>query len=41
MAEILKFNFVSETELAHDASHSTWMLCDCGHDCCTCDSECK
>ena len=41
MADFLSFDLVSEKELANDAEVSTWMLCDCGHDCCTCDSECK
>lgn len=41
MAEILTFSLVTESALANNAAQSTWMLCDCGHDCCTCDSECK
>lgn len=41
MAELLEFNMISESQLSHDLGTSTWLLCDCGHDCCTCNSECK
>lgn len=41
MAEWFEFNMVSEDQLSSNANQSGWMMCDCGHDCCTCDSECK
>jgi hypothetical protein len=38
-AENLKF--ISELELAKMAHEDSWFHCDCGHDCCPCNSECK
>ena len=34
-------NFVSENELATAAHESNWLHCDCGHDCCPCNAQCK
>lgn len=36
-----KLNFISEEELALSQSADHWANMSCGHDCCTCDSECK
>ena len=36
-----ELKFVSELELAKVAQEDSWFHCDCGHDCCTCNSECK
>jgi hypothetical protein len=36
-----ELKFVSELELAKVAKEDGWFLCDCGHDCCPCDSQCK
>lgn len=33
--------FVSDTELAETANFSKWIKASCGHNCCTCDVECK
>ncbi len=41
MAEWFKFDLISEANLSASAGSANWMLCDCGHDCCTCDAECK
>ena len=41
MAELLKFELIPESSLRAHTGSSEWMMCDCGHDCCTCDSECK
>jgi hypothetical protein len=37
----LVLTFVSEADLAIFAGEERWLLCDCGHDCCPCDSQCK
>lgn len=34
-------DFVDEPELASLSHESEWLMCDCGHDCCPCNSQCK
>ena len=36
----LVVHFASERELAEGSNNEDWIM-PCGHDCCTCDSECK
>lgn len=37
----IRLVFISDTELAETANFSKWINTSCGHDCCTCDVECK
>ena len=43
MSEIddIKLDFVTEQEIAINVDERNWIMCDCGHDCCPCDRECK
>ena len=33
--------FLTEDQLAQSVGEGEWMKPGCGHDCCTCDQECK
>jgi hypothetical protein len=33
--------FVAERELAKAERDEQWVFCDCGHDCCPCNAQCK
>lgn len=37
----LNLVFSSDSELAQSVNSSKWIKANCGHDCCTCDQECK
>lgn len=39
--DLKNVKFTSELELAKFAQEDSWIDCDCGHDCCPCDSQCK
>lgn len=37
----LSLAFTNETQLAKLVNQSEWFKPSCGHDCCTCNVECK
>lgn len=38
---LVAVEFVNESELATEVHESNWIHCDCGHDCCPCNAQCK
>ncbi|MBK8920245.1 MAG: hypothetical protein IPM81_01850 [Saprospirales bacterium] len=40
-AQAMPLVFTKEDKLAETVGQSKWFNTDCGHDCCTCDSQCK
>ena len=37
----IPLKFTNESELVASAKEHGYFLCDCGHDCCPCNSQCK